>query len=289
MPPNLFEELISADQLGIRCILATVAATRGSVPREPGAKMIVYADRRISGTVGGGKFESLLVDDCLQALEAGIPALKTYILREDHPDSFGAICGGEVTVLIEPQGIRESIFLVGAGHCAQALAHLARQCGFRIAVIEDRDETVNRFESADQKFTDISPADFIAKREWRKNEALVLLNRSYSMDRDALIVALRQPNIGYLGMIGSRRKVQRVFDEIKAIGVDESLFARVHAPIGLDIGADSPEQIAVSVMAEILTVLRGRSGKPMQIDQFGRGSNVINDSTSSRAAKPRTE
>jgi xanthine dehydrogenase accessory factor len=274
MPPNLFEELSAADRLGLRCILATVAATRGSVPREPGAKMIVYADGRISGTVGGGKFESLLVDDCLQALDSGMPTLKNYILREDHPESFGAICGGEVTVLIEPQGIRESIFLMGAGHCAQALAHLARQCGFRTAVIEDRDETVKSFESADQKITDILPADFIAKREWRKNEALVLLNRSYGMDRDALIAALRQPNIGYLGMIGSRRKVLRVFDEIKASGVDESLFARVHAPIGLDIGADSPEQIAVSIMAEILIVLRGRSGKPMQIEH---DSNAIND------------
>jgi xanthine dehydrogenase accessory factor len=265
MTPTLFDELASADRLGRRCALATVAATRGSVPREPGAKMIVYADGRISGTVGGGKFESLLIADCLEALSNGTPALKTYVLREDHPDSFGAICGGEVTVLIEPQGTRESIYLVGAGHCAQALARLGNSCNLRIIVIEDREDIVESFEPADQKIIEISAPEFIACRDWQPSDALILLSRSYGIDRDALIAALGRPNIGYLGMIGSRRKVLRVFDEIRKSGIDESAFTRVHAPIGLDIGADSPEQIAVSIMAEILTVLRGRSGKPLRI------------------------
>jgi xanthine dehydrogenase accessory factor len=262
---SIFEELVAARREGMSCVLATIAATRGSVPRQAGSKMIVYPDGTISGTIGGGKFESLLVSDCLAALDTGSAVLKDYILREGHPDSFGAICGGEVTVLIEPQGTAETIYLVGAGHCAKAIAQAARTCGLRITVIEDRAEIMEAFEPADCKIADIPAVEFISKRNWKPGDAIILVNRSYQLDRDALEAALGRTGFGYLGMMGSRRKVLRVYDELKQRGIDPHTFERVNAPIGLDIGADSPEEIAISVLAEILAALRHRSGRPFQL------------------------
>jgi xanthine dehydrogenase accessory factor len=261
---SIFEELVAARREGVSCVLATIAATRGSVPRQAGSKMIVYPDGTISGTIGGGKFESLLAADCLAALQTGTAVLEDYILREGHPGSFGAICGGEVTVLIEPQGTAESIYLVGAGHCAKAIAQVARTCRMRISVIEDRGDIMEAFEPADCKIADIPAVEFISQRDWKPGDAIILVNRNYQLDRDALEAALGRTGFGYLGMMGSRRKVLRVYDELKQRGIDPRAFERVHAPIGLDIGADSPEEIAISVLAEILAALRHRSGRPFQ-------------------------
>ena len=126
MTDALLDELVAARRTRTPCALVTVAATTGSVPRAAGSKMLVYGDGKISGTIGGGKFEALAVEDALAALRQKLPALKTYPLREGETDSFGAICGGEATVLIEPQVMSEALFLIGAGHCAQAIAKLTK-------------------------------------------------------------------------------------------------------------------------------------------------------------------
>jgi len=264
MNQSILEELAAAWREGRQCVLATIAATRGSVPRQTGTKMIVYPGGTISGTIGGGKFEALIVADCLTALDTGAAVLKSYVLREDEPGSFGAICGGEVTVLIEPQGLTEALYLIGAGHCSQALARLAGICGFRVTIVEDRAELVDGIESANSKITGVPAAEFIASRDWHLSDAIVLVSRNYQLDRDALEAALAKKGFGYIGMIGSRRKVLRVYDELRKRGVDPTAFEQVHAPIGLDIGADSPEEIAVSILAEILATLRHRSGRSLK-------------------------
>ncbi|MGH8164293.1 MAG: XdhC family protein, partial [Rhodanobacteraceae bacterium] len=120
MTDALLDELLAARQARRPCALVTVAATKGSVPRAAGAKMLVYADGATSGTIGGGKFEALVVAEAQDCMRSKKPLLKTFPLREDEPDSFGAICGGESTVLIEPQLLREALYLGGAGHCARA-------------------------------------------------------------------------------------------------------------------------------------------------------------------------
>ena len=261
----ILEELLEAKAAGKECVLVTVAATKGSVPRQAGTRMIVYASGTISGTIGGGKFEALVIEDSLATLQTGKPELKTYVLREGSPDSFGAICGGEVTALLEPQNRSETIYLFGAGHCAIAIARLARICAFRTVLIEDRPEIVQSFEPADEKRVEPEPANWINGQSWRRSDALILVNRNYQLDRDALEVALKTGGFGYLGMMGSKRKVHRIYDELTHRGMDPKVFGQVHAPIGLEIGADSPEEIAVSVIAEILAVLRGQSGKPMRM------------------------
>ena len=259
MSDALLQELLAARERRAACALATVAATTGSVPREAGAKMIVYADGKSSGTIGGGKFEALVVADALGALRARRPVLKVYPLHEGDACSFGAICGGEVTIFIEPQTTSEAIVLVGAGHCAQAIAKLARECGWHVTLLDDRAELLTD-SAASLKISDRSPVDFIATHAWQPDEALVLVSRNYEIDCEALHAALQQSGIAYLGMIGSQRKVRRVFDELRTRGISEAALANVHAPIGLDIGADSPPEIAVAVLAEVMQVLRARPG-----------------------------
>ncbi len=258
MPEDILASLLEAREQGTPCALATVVATRGSIPREPGAKAIIFADSRIVGTVGGGKFESLVIADAITAIGSREPILKSYPLHEHSAESFGAICGGEVTVFIEPQLARESLVIVGAGHCARAICKLARECGFHITVLDDRPDILSQCDAHTLLST---PApDFIAARQWRSGEALIIVSRNYNLDREALAAALAHPGAAYLGMIGSIRKVTRVFEELRARGISEAVLASVHAPIGLDIGADSPPEIAVSVIAEVLQVLRARPG-----------------------------
>src|SRR3982751_6347037 len=120
--------------------VVTIAATPGSVPRAPGSKMFVYTDGGISGTIGGGKFESLVIAEAQAAIQNKKPVLKTYPLREGETDSFGAICGGKATVFIEPQITGESLYVVGAGHCARAIAKLAAECGLFVTVVDDRED-----------------------------------------------------------------------------------------------------------------------------------------------------
>ena len=263
MTDALLQELLAARERRTPCALATVAATTGSVPREAGAKMIVYGAGKTSGTIGGGKFEALVIDDALGAMRERSPLLKTYPLHEGDACSFGAICGGEVTIFIEPQTTSEAIVLVGAGHCAQAIAKLARECGWHVTVLDDRAELLTD-SAASLKISDRSPVEFITSHEWQSDEALVLVSRNYQIDCEALHAALQQTGIAYLGMIGSQRKVRRVFEELRTRGVSEAALAKVHAPIGLDIGADAPVEIAVSVFAEVMQVLRARSGGPLR-------------------------
>ena len=261
---DILEELVASRRAGRPCALATVAATKGSVPRHPGAKMIVYADNSISGTVGGGKFESLVIAEALDCIARKEPLLKTWPLREDQPDSFGAICGGEVTVLIEPQLPTHRLLIVGGGHCAQAIARLAAECGFHVTALEDREEVLEQCEAAHRRLTDPAPA-FLVAHDWDKSDALVIVSRHYDIDREALAAALHKGGMGYIGMIGSRRKVLQVFDQLKSSGFTSEQLSSIYAPLGLDIGADSPAEIAVSILAEILMVLRGKSGRPLKL------------------------
>jgi xanthine dehydrogenase accessory factor len=265
MTDALLTELIAAREARRPFAVVTVAATTGSVPRAAGSKMLVYADGKSSGTIGGGKFESLVIEDAVATMREKKPLLKTYSLREDQPDSFGAICGGEMTVFIEPQIMSEALYLIGAGHCANAIARLAAECGLFVSVIDDRAELLNDLPTAVTCVSDSSPTQFIAAHQWQNDEALIMVSRNHEIDRDALGCALEQTGAGYIGMIGSRRKILRVFDYLRERGVAEEKLERVYAPLGLDIGADSPAEIAVSTIAEVLAVLRQRSAKHLRL------------------------
>jgi xanthine dehydrogenase accessory factor len=264
MTDFFLDELVAARNARTPHAIVTVARTTGSTPRAEGSKMLVYADGKTSGTIGGGKFEALAVADAIMALRQREHVLKKYPLREDQPDSFGAICGGEVTVFIEPQILSEAIFLIGAGHCASAIAEFAQRCGLFVSVLDDRAELIADLAPGVCRIADQTPADFIRSRDWQAHDALVIVSRNHEIDREALAAAVETEGPGYIGMIGSQRKVRMVFDQLSARGVSGEKLSSVYAPIGLDIGADSPAEIAVSVIAEVLAVLRNRSAKHMR-------------------------
>lgn len=236
--------------------LATVVRADGSCPREVGARMLVEADGRILGTVGGGKFEALVIAEAQRCLRERTAVLREYPLHEGAADSFGAICGGSVAVFIEPVGARERVFISGGGHVGEALAALTRQCGFYTVLHDDR--------SGDGQG---GPQEaFVQSVTWSASDALVIVNRNPELDRRALATALAAAvRPGYLGMIGSDRKVRRVFEELRAQGFSAEALAFVHAPIGLDLGAETPAEIAVSILAEILQVLRARPGGKLRL------------------------
>ena len=263
----LLEELLRARKKGIPCVLVTVARTTGSVPRAPGSKMLVYADGRTSGTIGGGKFEALVAQDSLALLGIKEPLLKTYPLHETAADSFGSVCGGEATVLMEPQAPAAAVVLIGGGHCAHAIARLAADCGMRVTVVDDREELIRDLPAAVEQVSAVSGPEFIRAKRWAENECLLLVSRNHERDQEALAAAFASEGISYIGMIGSRRKVRIVFDTLRAAGVSEERLGRVYAPLGLDIGADSPAEIAVSAIAELLKVQRGRSGEHLRLDR----------------------
>jgi len=261
MTGPLLDEMLLARQQRRPHFLITLAATCGSVPRKAGSKMLLYPDGTTSGTIGGGKFEALVLAEALALPLHSLPLLKTYPLHEASPDSFGAICGGEVTVLIEPQLPPPALILIGAGHCSRALATLARTCHWHITVLDDRPEELLTF-PADQRLT--TPAtEYLATKIWQPREALVLLSRNYHLDRDALATALRHPGMAYLGMIGSQKKVRQVLAELRTTGLTD--FTPLRAPLGLDLGADHPNEIAISIFAEILAVLNQTSATPLSI------------------------
>jgi xanthine dehydrogenase accessory factor len=264
MTDELLEELLAAQRSRTPCALVTVAATKGSVPRAAGAKMLVYASGRTSGTIGGGKFESLVIADAQQSLRTKQPQLKTYPLRENVPESFGAICGGEATILIEPQSVGEAVFLIGGGHCGQAIAKLCAECGLFVTIVEDRSDLLPDLPPGIAVVTEPDYAKFIRGREWSADEALLIVSRQHELDRVALAAAIESCHAGYIGMIGSRRKVLRVFDHLQGFpGADR--LGEIYAPLGLDIGADAPAEIAVSVVAEILMILRKRTGGHLRL------------------------
>ncbi len=261
MTGQILTEMLQARQQRRPHFLITLAATRGSVPRQAGTKMLLYPDGLISGTIGGGKFESLVIAEALALPRRSPPLLRTYPLHEASPDSFGAVCGGEVTVLIEPQLPPPSLTLVGAGHCSRALASLASICGWYVIVLDDRPVQLLDF-PAQEIITTPAPA-YIAARLWQEDDALVLISHHYQVDRAALAAALRHRTMAYLGMIGSQRKVHRVLTDLLADGFTPADFHNLRAPLGLDLGADHPNEIALSILAEILTVFNHTSGLPL--------------------------
>jgi xanthine dehydrogenase accessory factor len=261
MTEFLLAKLQEARARGTACCVATVAQTKGSAPRQAGAKMLVHADGRVWGTVGGGKFEALVIENAIATIGRREPLLKTFPLHEADAESFGAICGGEATVFFEPVGAKERLIIVGAGHCGAALASLARSCGLHVTVLDDRAPEDGRLIEADASVYAQPPATALAEMDWDARAAIVLVSRNFEVDRESLAAVLPHAGAaGYIGMIGSRRKVERVMSDLRARGFAGDVLQRVYAPIGLDIGADSPAEIAVSVLAEVLQVLRGRPG-----------------------------
>jgi xanthine dehydrogenase accessory factor len=282
MTEDVFRAVVAALDRGEEAALVTIVSTRGSTPQRVGAKMLVFADGRTIGTIGGGCYEHDACGRARAVLGTGRPELVRYELSDDVAAETGLICGGQMEVYIEPVETRPHLFIVGAGHVGYHLARIAADLGFRLHVLDDREKYASRerFPEADEVVADSVP-------EWLSRQALppgayvVIATRGHRYDLDAL-KALAGRELRYVGMIGSRAKVHRVMDALAADGVPVEWLQRVRAPIGLDIGAVTPAEIAVSICAELVaTRYRGRAagheGAPLSLQWAPRARGAAPD------------
>ena len=244
---------------GERAALATVVRAGGSTPQEPGARLLLYEDGRTVGTVGGGRIEQVVLDALAQALRDGTPRTVAWDLGRD----LGMCCGGRMELFIEPLDGSARLIVFGAGHVARATAHLVQRIGFRVVIVDEREElnSEERFPRCTRLLTACD--DALSELEPRATDWMLVMTHDHRIDEEALAKALSGPH-RYIGMIGSRRKVLRILARIEARRGAQSL-ERVFAPVGLDLGALGPDEIAVSIAAELIALRHGRSVPHMRL------------------------
>jgi xanthine dehydrogenase accessory factor len=241
---------------GESAALVTVVRSQGSTPQRAGAKMLVFADGRIVGTIGGGCYENEAIGKARQALLDGRPALLHFDLNDDFAQENGLICGGQLDVHIDPLVPDPHLFIVGAGHVGFHVARIAADAGFRLHVIDDREKFANpaRFPTATISVEPIP--HWLHRADIPSTAFVVVVTRGHQHDLDAMR-ALAARELRYLGLIGSRAKVARIYTALIEEGLPDECLQRIHAPIGFDIGAVTPAEIAVSIVAELVAVRRG--------------------------------
>ena len=260
---SLLATLADLERSGGEAALATVVRARGSVPRHPGAKMIVYPDGRILGTVGGGQLESRVIEEAQAALRDNQPRLLHYRLVDLQVGDPG-VCGGEMEVFVEPIKPQPTVVVIGAGHVGRAVTHLAKWLGFRVIVSDDRPEhaTPDWAPEADE-YIAAPMADLPARIPINGQTYLVLTTRGMPVDVPGL-PALLQTSAAYIGIIGSRRRWATTLKQLRETGLPAEGLARVHAPMGLELNAETPEEIALSILSEIVMLRRGGTGEVMR-------------------------
>jgi xanthine dehydrogenase accessory factor len=258
MNAEVFAAVAKALDQGEPAALVTIVSTMGSTPQRVGAKMLVFGDGRMVGTIGGGCYENDAFWKAREAITNRRPQLVHYELSDDFAQETGLICGGTMDVYIEPIEPSPELFIVGAGHVGFHLARIAHEVGFRVHVVDDREKFANpeRFPGAAEVVTEDIPA-WIERSQLPPHAYVVVVTRGHTNDLDALR-ALAPRDLRYLGLIGSRAKVARIYDALVGEQMSPALLKQVHAPIGLDIGAVTPQEIAVSILAELIAVKHGK-------------------------------
>ena len=243
-------------------VLCTVVKSEGSTPRHVGSKMLVYPDGTFIGTIGGGDLEHRVLDEAWMSLASGQPSVLHYSLADPARGDPG-VCGGQVEVFVEPLLPSPTIVIIGAGHVGKAVAHLAKWLQYRVVVSDDRPEFCSRESIPDaDEFVICSMAELPQRLKIDKRTILVLTTRGSSVDAAGL-PPLLQSDAAYVGVIGSRRRWATTVKELRALGVTPEDLARVRSPIGLELQAESPEEIAVSIMAEVLMLRNEATGVSM--------------------------
>jgi xanthine dehydrogenase accessory factor len=251
---DIYEALTQLRRRGEKAVLATVVSTRGSAPRKEGAKMVVQTDGRIIGTVGGGALEHQICQEALQMMEGNESRLAHFELANEDASRAGMMCGGTVDVFIEPIQPLPILFIFGGGHISLFLARIGKMVDFRIVIIDDRPEFANgeRFPEADETIAE-EIAVAMPRLAINSSSYIVIVTRGHQHDAEALEWAAKT-EAAYVGMIGSKKKIRTIFSHLLTRGVTQEQLDRVHSPVGLPIGAETPEEIAVSIMAELIQV-----------------------------------
>jgi xanthine dehydrogenase accessory factor len=252
---DLFEEIVRMRRAGQRGALATIVHTNGSIPSYESSRMLVRQDGSLIGTVGGGCVEAEVWAAAKEVMENEAPRKMVFNLNNEASYDNGLICGGTVEIFVEPILPQPMLYVFGGGHVSMALAKAAFSAGFGVAVVDDRETFANlqRFPMAQDVFT--SYEDAFAKIQPNTSSYLVIVTRGHKEDMRVLAWAVRTA-ARYIGMIGSKRKVLSVYKALEQEGFRPEEMERVYAPMGLDIGALSPEEIAISIVAELIAVRR---------------------------------
>jgi xanthine dehydrogenase accessory factor len=259
---SLFRAIAENEMKGIPFVLCTIIESKGSTPRHVGSKMLVYADGRIEGTVGGGETESRVIEEARQALISRKSKILQYKLVDPSAGDPG-ICGGQVEVFVEPIMPKITIVVVGAGHVGQQVVFLAKWLGYRVIVNDDRAEfcTPDTMPGADEII--ICPMEDLPKQiEITPQTYIVIATRGSDIDIQGL-PAILDSQAGFIGVIGSHRRWENTKKGILNLGDYQDKLSRVHSPIGLELHAETPEEIAVSILAEIMMGANQTNGKSM--------------------------
>ena len=260
---SLFQALAELEQKHQSAALCTVIKTSGSTPRHSTSKMLVFPNGHILGTVGGGELENRVVKEAMDSLQDGKPRNLTYTMADPARGDPG-LCGGQVEVFVEPILPSPMLVVIGGGHVGKAVAHLSKWLGFRVAVSDDRTEFCTREANPDaDEFYPVPLAELPLNLAITPQTFLVLTTRGSSVDVAGL-PALLETQAGYIGVIGSRKRWKTTVKELNQQGISDETLKRVRSPIGLGIAAETPEEIAVSILAEILMLKGGGPGRPMQ-------------------------
>jgi xanthine dehydrogenase accessory factor len=261
MPIHFIETMVDQVQKGGVFALVTVVDISGSAPQQIGAKMLVSSSgERIWGTVGGGTIEKLALEEAQVRIKSRTPLLKEYELMEEGEKATGMICGGKMSLFFDILGIGTKAYIFGAGHISQRLVPLMNSLGFWPVVIDDRKEYLEQ--NFNQLAAEILTGELpkiIETIEFENDCYIVIITYSHALDEKILKYLLTKrekefENWKYLGMIGSKRKVKEIFSRLESQGIARNLLDRVRAPIGIPIGSQTPDEIAVSIAAEIIAV-----------------------------------
>ena len=253
MIADILRKALEAIDRGESFAVVTVVESEGSSPGKPGHKMIVYSDGRQEGTVGGSLVELRARETALEMIARGRGGLLQFELDADNPEGLDSICGGRMTLVVEVVAPDTHILLCGGGHVSLSVARLCADLGFRHTIVDARPEWADaeRFPHAAELMVQ-APHDFIREAGTGRFSHVIIFTHDHHLDREALLAVFRSGFSGYAGMIGSKRKWAQIRAGLAEQGVSEEELDRVHCPVGLDIGARTPAEIAVAIMAEII-------------------------------------
>jgi xanthine dehydrogenase accessory factor len=244
--------------------LCTVVKSEGSTPRHVGSKMLVYPDGTFIGTVGGGELESRVIKAALVAIKSGTAEMLSYTMADPSRGDPG-VCGGQVEVFVEPILPGSTLVVIGAGHVGKAVVHLAKWLGFHVAVCDDRAEFCNpQATPGADEYHAVSMAKLAETLTITDQTYLVVTSRGSAVDAEGL-PSLLNSQAAYIGVIGSKRRWATTVKALKDKGVAEELIGKVHSPMGLELQAETPEEIAVSIMAEVLMLRNKGTGRQMAL------------------------
>ncbi|HEX6503039.1 MAG TPA: XdhC/CoxI family protein, partial [Terriglobales bacterium] len=253
---DIYEEIVKLRQQGRRGAVATIVNVRGSIPSFKTAKMLVRDDGSICGTIGGGCVEADVWQAAREVMESEKPRTLSFNLNQSPKYDTGLVCGGTLDIFVEPVLPPALLYIFGAGHVAASLYKTAHNAGFDVIVVDDREAYANRDRFPDAREVVADDFEQAMKRlSPSESSYIVIVTRGHRDDMRCLRWAVQTP-ARYIGMIGSRRKTAAIFKELVSEAVPAKLFERVHAPVGLDIGAVTPEEIAVAITAELIAVRR---------------------------------